>query len=97
MDAQALPLLERAVEIRERLGHRPSILGEVHFALACALGRLRRDLPRACKLASLARDEYSHAIPSPATKRQLRQIAAWFEANSPAAPAMPVESADRRA
>lgn len=76
MPAQAKPILERAVEIRERLSRRPSLLAEVHFGLACTLEQLGRDLPRARTLATLARAEYLQAMPSAATARQLAQVEA---------------------
>ncbi|HEY8924264.1 MAG TPA: serine/threonine-protein kinase [Polyangia bacterium] len=78
---QACPILERAVEIRERLGPRPANRGEVHFALASALALLGRDPSRAHRLATLARDEYTQAAPSPAIRTQLDQIDAWLAAH----------------
>lgn len=48
----ALPILERAVEIREGTKNRSSSLGEVHFALARALRQIGQEIPRAAALAA---------------------------------------------
>jgi eukaryotic-like serine/threonine-protein kinase len=78
MAGEALPILERAVEIREGTKNRSSSLGEVHFALARALRQIGREIPRAATLAQRARVEYADDSPSPVTKRALVQIDAWL-------------------
>jgi tetratricopeptide (TPR) repeat protein len=77
---QAVPILERAAEIRNAREKKPTYLGEVHFALARALHQSGRDLPRAAALAQRARVEYASDSPSPATTRALAQIDAWLSA-----------------
>jgi tetratricopeptide (TPR) repeat protein len=81
MGEQALPILERAVEIRQSTKNRSSYLGEVHFALARALRQVGRDSARARALALRARDEYAQELPSPATARALEQVAIWLADN----------------
>jgi eukaryotic-like serine/threonine-protein kinase len=78
MAEQALPILERAVEIRNAKENKPSCLGEVHFALARALRLAGREIPRARDLALCARTEYTSDSASPASKRALAQIDAWL-------------------
>jgi tetratricopeptide (TPR) repeat protein len=78
MAAQAIPILERAVEIRDEKEHKPTYLGEVHFALARALRLAGRDTARARDLALRARTEYSNDSPSPVTERALAQIEVWL-------------------
>ncbi len=78
MAAQAIPILERAVEIRDAKEHKPTYLGEVHFALARALRLAGREPARARDLALRARTEYSSDSPSPVTERALAQIDAWL-------------------
>ena len=75
---QAVPILERAVEIRNAREKKPTYLGEVHFALARALRESGRDLPRAVGLAQRARVEYASDSPGPVTTRALAQIDAWL-------------------
>ncbi len=81
MAEQALPILQRAAEIREGGKDRSSSLGEVHFALARALRQIGRDVARAKALALRARAEYAQELPSPATARALEQIAVWLADN----------------
>ncbi|HXI60556.1 MAG TPA: serine/threonine-protein kinase [Polyangia bacterium] len=79
---QALPLLERAVKNREaREAAAPVRLGEVHFALARALGQATGGDDRARALAARARDEYRRGIPTPATARALAAIDVWLAAH----------------
>ena len=76
--ALAVPILERAVKIRDDWESRASSLGEVHFALARALHQLGTDLPRARALALRARAEYTQDLPSPVTNGALGQVNAWL-------------------
>ncbi|MBC8131414.1 MAG: serine/threonine protein kinase [Deltaproteobacteria bacterium] len=79
--AEALPLLERANRIRDRLETVSARRAEVHFALARALwqtGEGAPHQPRALALAMQARDEYQQSPATPAIDRELSAIAAWF-------------------
>jgi serine/threonine-protein kinase len=94
MADEALPPLERAVRIRDRDMKHAASLGEVHFALARALGQAGREAPRARALALAARAEYASDVPSEASQRWVAQIDAWLAAdaravaeNAPVAPA----------
>jgi tetratricopeptide (TPR) repeat protein/tRNA A-37 threonylcarbamoyl transferase component Bud32 len=80
--AQALPILERAATIRDEKENKSTCLGEVHFALACALSEGGGDLGRARELALRAREEYTREPPNPVTKWSLAQIDFWLETNS---------------
>jgi tetratricopeptide (TPR) repeat protein len=84
---RALPILERAAEIRDRDEKHPTLLGEVHFGLASALAETGGDLARARALALRARDEYLREE-SPSVKTEaLRRIDLWLSihASSPTA------------
>jgi eukaryotic-like serine/threonine-protein kinase len=83
---EALPILERVVAIRDAKEIEPSRLGEVHFALARALHARGQDLSRARVLANRARTEYSTAMLSPATLRELAAIDAWLAIDGGAPP-----------
>jgi serine/threonine protein kinase len=79
--ARALPVLERAAEIRDEKENKSTCLGEVHFALACALAETGTELPRARALTLRARQEYTREAPNPVTKWALAQIDFWLEVN----------------
>jgi tetratricopeptide (TPR) repeat protein len=84
---QALPILERAAEIRDGNERQGALLGEVHFGLASALVETGGDLGRARALALRARDEYLKDEPNTFTTEALRRIDLWLSihASSPAA------------
>ncbi len=84
MVEEALSPLERAVAIRDRNEKRAASLGEVHFALACALKQAGRDVPRARALALAARAEYASDAPNDANQRQVARIDAWLAADAAA-------------
>jgi tetratricopeptide (TPR) repeat protein len=77
---EAVPLLERAVRIREAKENVPARLAEVHFALARALWGSGRDPARARELAARAQQEYRQAPTTPATMRELGAIERWLSA-----------------
>ena len=83
MADRALPVLERAVAIRDKDEVRASSRAEAHFALARALGHAGRDPSRARDLAQRARAEFASDPPSPPTTRYIAQIEAWLDAGSP--------------
>ena len=91
---EALPLLERAVTIRDALDAEPLLAGEVHFALARALVQLGRDATRAVSLATQARQEYARAPAIPAAARSLAQIDAWMASHLDAGSASLLSSSD---
>jgi tetratricopeptide (TPR) repeat protein len=74
----AVPPLARAVRIRDAREKVLAKLGEVHFALARALGGAGEDLAAARALALRARNEYREAPATPATARELEQIDRWL-------------------
>jgi len=80
----ALPLLERAVAIRDAGESKPSTRAEPRFALARALDSVGRDRQRALSLARQARGECAADVPGPATARQLAAIDDWLAARSAA-------------
>jgi tRNA A-37 threonylcarbamoyl transferase component Bud32/tetratricopeptide (TPR) repeat protein len=82
MAEEAMPPLERAVAIRDRREKHPANLGEVHFALARALGQVGREAPRARALALAARAEYASDAPNESSQRWLAQIDAWLAADA---------------
>ena len=84
MVEEALSPLERAVAIRDRNEKRPASLGEVHFALACALKRAGREAPRARALALAARAEYASDASNEANQRWAEQIDAWLATDAAA-------------
>lgn len=79
--ALALPVLERAALIRDEKESKSTCLGEVHFALACALTEAGDDRSRALALCLRAREEYTRETPNPVTKWALAQIDFWLEVN----------------
>jgi serine/threonine-protein kinase len=79
----ALPLIERAVRIREALETSLAKLAEVHFAFARAWLGVGHDPARAYELAERARNEYRQAPATPATARELDEIDKWLCANAP--------------
>jgi tetratricopeptide (TPR) repeat protein/predicted Ser/Thr protein kinase len=90
---EAVPPLARAVRIRDAREKVLAKLGEVHFALARALGGAGEDLAAARALALRARNEYREAPATPATARELDQIERWLaglpELAGPTPPADP--------
>jgi len=78
--AEALPILERVVAIREAIAPGAALDGEAHFGLARAIDGSGGDRARARALAEKARQEYLSAPPLPATVRVLGQIEAWLAA-----------------
>ena len=78
--ADALPLLEQALALRE--GGDPTDLARTRFALARALGPT--DGPRAHALASQARTDYTSA--GPAYARELAEVTAWLAGRSAPSP-----------
>jgi tetratricopeptide (TPR) repeat protein len=91
---QALPVLERAVTIRDAKEKRAANLGEVHFALARALRVADRDLPRARALALAARAEYASDTPNDVHRRCIAEIDAWLGADTSARAAEPPAHAE---
>jgi tetratricopeptide (TPR) repeat protein len=75
---RALPILERAAEIRDGNEKQAALLGEVHFGLASALAETGGDLDRARALALRARDEYLRDEPNTFTTEALRRIDLWL-------------------
>jgi tetratricopeptide (TPR) repeat protein len=77
---EAVPLLERAVVIRDQLERNPQRLAEVHCALARALsGRgAPGDEARAYELAVRAKEEYARASATPVVALDVRELDAWF-------------------
>jgi len=76
--ARALPILQRATEIRDGTEKQAALLGEVHFGLALALAGTGGDLDRARTLALRARNEYLQDGPNPFTTEALRRIDRWL-------------------
>jgi serine/threonine-protein kinase len=70
----AVPLLERALRIRE--GHETdrTLVAEAQFALACALWDSRGDRTRALSLAKAARSSYAGGQAT----RELAEVDAWL-------------------
>ena len=79
--AEALPILERVVAIREAIAPGAALDGEAHFGLARAIAGSGGDHGRARALAERARAEYQQAMQLPVTLRVLAQIEAWLAAN----------------
>jgi tetratricopeptide (TPR) repeat protein len=71
----AVPLLERALAIRERTESEDSLLGETRFALARGLIEAGRDRERARQLARAARANYARAANVP---EKVAQIDGWL-------------------
>jgi tRNA A-37 threonylcarbamoyl transferase component Bud32/Tfp pilus assembly protein PilF len=80
--ADARPLLERAVAIREARYQTALRLAEVHFPLARALFARRSDRERALELGRRARDEYLQGALPPLAKRDLADLDAWLAASA---------------
>jgi tetratricopeptide (TPR) repeat protein len=87
----AIPLLEKAVAMRERSGAPPEV-AESRFQLARALDQAHRDEARARALAEQAATAYGQ---SPAFARQKREVDAWL-AGRAARPARSARPAPRR-
>jgi tetratricopeptide (TPR) repeat protein len=77
--AEALPLLERAVEIREAVEKLPLRLAEVHSPLARALWETG-DHKRALALARRARAEYAQTARMPLVQKDLAELDLWLAA-----------------
>jgi tetratricopeptide (TPR) repeat protein len=75
--AEAIPLLDRALAIREAGEVPPEALAETRFALARALRQARRDRERAGRLAEQARDAYAALGPRGAADG--RRVEAWLQ------------------
>ena len=71
---EAIPPLEKALRVRERLERSPDDTAETRFALARALWAAGQDQGRALTLAQAARDGY-HSTPG--HERQVAAIEAW--------------------
>jgi serine/threonine protein kinase len=78
MPQEALPLLERAVRIREATDTESALRGEVHFALARALRASGGDPARAAALAHTALGEYARASHVPGVRRELARVQEWL-------------------
>ncbi|HVZ73884.1 MAG TPA: serine/threonine-protein kinase [Polyangia bacterium] len=76
--AEARPLLERAVSIREAIASSPLRLAEVHAPLARALYEDRRSRARGLELARRARDEYARVPVTPVVARDIAELDAWL-------------------
>jgi serine/threonine protein kinase len=79
---RALPILERAAEIRDGNEKQAALLGEVHFGLASALAETGGDLDRARALALRARDEYLREEILAVTTETLRRIDLWLSTHA---------------
>ena len=79
--AEALPILERVVAIRETIAPGAALDGEAHFGLARAIDGSGGDRARARALAEKARAEFRQAPLMPTTLRMLEQIDAWLAAH----------------
>jgi tetratricopeptide (TPR) repeat protein len=84
--AEALPVLARAVEIRERVTANPLRLAEVHFPYARAIFEQRGRRDEAIALARRARDEYGRAAMTPVAARDLAELEVWLGKHAPAEP-----------
>jgi tetratricopeptide (TPR) repeat protein/predicted Ser/Thr protein kinase len=91
---EAVPPLARAVRIRDAREKVLAKLGEVHFALARALGGAGEDLATARALALRARNEYREAPATPATARELDQLDRWLASLPGPAPLTEPRSAE---
>ncbi len=80
--AEAVPILERSVQIRDRLEQRSAFLGDVHFALGRALLASGGDRARAIGLVRRAREEFNAAPTTPIIERDRADLDAWLAANS---------------
>ena len=79
MPAQALPLLERAVRIRDAGETEPALRGESHFALARALRSTGAPGKRALALAQTALGEFSRALRAPGARREIVRLQEWLD------------------
>jgi len=79
MPEQALPLLERAVRIRDANESESALRGEVHFALARALRATNGGSPRAAALAQTALGEFSRALHVPGARREIGRLQEWLD------------------
>ena len=80
MAEHAVPILERAVKIRDVSEIAPVRLGEVHFALARALTAVGGDRRRARELARTAGAEYGLAVNVPGAEQEIERIGDWRRA-----------------
>jgi serine/threonine protein kinase/tetratricopeptide (TPR) repeat protein len=78
--SEALPLLERAVAIRDASEKMPLRLAEVHFPLARALWATG-DRQRAVAMARQARGEYERAARTPLAEKDLAELDRWLAAH----------------
>ncbi len=78
---EALPLLERAADIRESLRISPLWLAEIHVPLGLALYARRKDRPRGLALIRQAREEYRLAAVTPLVARDIAELDAWMAAH----------------
>jgi serine/threonine protein kinase len=78
LPAEAQPLLERVVAIREAKESESSRIGEAHFALARSLHELGGDPGRTRRLTELAQQEYEKAPSTPSVLRERHAIATWL-------------------
>jgi len=79
MAAEALPLLERAVRIRDAGETEPALRGESHFALARALRATGAPGKRAVALAQTALGEFSRALRAPGARREIVRLQEWLD------------------
>jgi serine/threonine protein kinase len=79
MPAQALPLFERAVRIRDAGETEPALRGESHFALARALRATGASGNRAAALAQTALGEFSRALRAPGARREIVRLQEWLD------------------
>jgi len=79
MPDKALPLLERAVRIRDAGETEPALRGESHFALACALRSTGAPGKRAVALAQTALGEFSRALRAPGARREIVRLQQWLD------------------
>jgi tetratricopeptide (TPR) repeat protein len=84
--AEAIPVLERAVSLREAGQAELALRGEVHFALARAVGAAG-DRSRARALAVAAVGEFAGAKGTFDAKTEVERVHAWLAALESASPA----------
>jgi eukaryotic-like serine/threonine-protein kinase len=73
--SEALPILEKTVQIRERSDLSLENVAEARFALARALWETRQDRPRALALAAAGRDSYAKL---PWHRKDFTEIDTWL-------------------
>ncbi len=82
----ALPVLERAVDIRDAKETFRPRLAEAHFALGRALWGAGRNPSRALALVKQAQGEYSETPRTAASKRSLAEIERWLASHNKSLP-----------